>query len=155
MIFLILLVIVFNLIAILIPKRISGIEILTTTLFSLYLETMANVFLDLKYDLYGYFTKGVNWASLLYVLGVYPPVNIVYLNYFPYKKQLLRKVVYILLWSVFAYIFEFLFLKTGTFYYNGWKFWYSVIIYPLLYLILVGFHKFVKYLLSRYQQQGN
>jgi hypothetical protein len=98
-IFLILSVIVFNLVALLIPKRISGIEILTTSLFSLYLETMTNVFLDLKYDLYGYFTKGVNWESLLYILGIYAPVNIVFLNYFPYKKQLFSKAIYIF-WMV-------------------------------------------------------
>lgn len=152
MLFLIFSVIVFNLIALLIPKRISGIEILTTTLFSLYLETMTNVFLDLKYDLYGYFTKGVNWESLLFVICIYAPINIVFLNYFPYKMQLLSKAIYILGWSVFAYIYELLFLWSGTFYYNGWKFWYSIIIYPILYLILVGFHKYVRNLLRKYRQ---
>jgi len=152
LIFLILTVIVFNLIALFIPKRLSGIEILTTTLFSLYFESLANVYLDLKYDLYGYFTKGVNWRSFIYVIGIYAPVNIVYLNYFPYKKQFFNKAIYILGWSCFAYIFEFLFLWSGTFYYNGWKFWYSVIIYPILYLILVCFHKYVYYLLRKFRQ---
>jgi hypothetical protein len=145
-IFLVLSVIVFNLITILIPKRISGVEILTTTLFSLYLETMTNVFLDLKYDLYGYFNKGVDWEALIYILGIYAPVNIVFLNYFPYKKKILNKVIYILGWSVFAYMYELLFLWSGTFYYNGWKYWYSIIIYPILYIILVGFYKYVHYL---------
>jgi hypothetical protein len=154
-IFLILSVIVFNLIAILIPKRISSIEILTTTLFSLYLETMSNVFLDLKYDLYGYFTKGVNWESLLYVLGIYPSVNIMFLNYFPHKKKLLSIAMYILGWSFFAYIFELLFLWSKTFYYNGWKFWYSIIIYPILYIILVCFYKYVNFLLRKYRQFEN
>ena len=152
MIFLVLSVIVFNLITILIPKRISRVEILTTTLFSLYLETMTNVFLDLKYDLYGYFNKGVDWEALIYILGIYAPVNIGFLNYFPYKRKILNKVIYILGWSVFAYIYELLFLWSGTFYYNGWKYWYSIIIYPILYIILVGFYKYVHYLSRKNRQ---
>lgn len=151
MTFLIISVIVFNLVAILIPKRISGIKIITTTLFSLYLEIMTNVFLDLKYDLYGYFNKGVDWEGLIYILGVYPPVNILFLNYFPYKKKMLNKAIYIFGWSVFADVYELLFLWSGTFYYNGWKFWYSIIIYPILYIILVGFYKYVHYLLRKNQ----
>jgi hypothetical protein len=147
--FLILMVLMFNLAAIFIPKRISGIEILTTTLFSLYLEVMANVFLDLKYDLYGYFSKGVDWQGLIYALGIYGQVNIIFLNSFPYKKKFLQKVIYILVWSVLADILELLFLWSKTFYYHGWKYWYSMIIYPILFLILIGFHKYVRYLLNK------
>ncbi|TKC15306.1 CBO0543 family protein [Robertmurraya kyonggiensis] len=152
MIFLVLSVIVFCSVAIFVPKRISGIEILTTTLFALYLEALTNVFLDLKYHLYGYFTKGVNWETLLYAIFIYGPVSVVFLNYFPYKNKFLSKTIYIGAWSIFAYIYEILFLWSGTFYYHGWKFWYSVIIYPILYIILIAFHKYVKYLLRKYRQ---
>ncbi|WP_449620450.1 CBO0543 family protein [Robertmurraya sp. Marseille-Q9965] len=152
MLLLIFSVIAFCAIAIFVPKRISGIEIVTTTLFALYLETMTNVFLDIKYHLYGYFTQGVNWKTLLYAIFIYGPVSIVFLNYFPYKKKFKSKIIYIAAWSIFAYVYEILFLWSGTFYYHGWKFWYSVILYPILYVILVAFHKYVKRLLRKYQQ---
>ncbi|MDQ0201856.1 CBO0543 family protein [Neobacillus ginsengisoli] len=152
MVFLILSVIIFNLIAIFIPKRISGIEILTTTLFSSFLELIANILWDLKYDLYGYFNKGVDFKGFIFVFGIYPAINIVFLNFFPFKKNMIRKVIYISCWSLFANIYELLFLWSKTFYYNGWKFWYSIIIYPILYIILIGFYQYVSYLLRRNQQ---
>ena len=41
------------------PKRISWIEIYTTSLFVMFLGSVADIYLDVKYDLYGFFTKGV------------------------------------------------------------------------------------------------
>jgi hypothetical protein len=41
-------------------------EILTTTLFAEALQVMTDIFLDLKYDLYGYFHKGVDAGGLMY-----------------------------------------------------------------------------------------
>ncbi|MFV2050630.1 CBO0543 family protein [Metabacillus sp. YM-086] len=127
----------------------SGIEILTTILFSTFLQIMTDTFFDLKYDLYGYFNKGVDWGGMLYILGIFPAVNTVYLNFFPYKKELKDKLLYVFYWTVISVVFEDLFLWSGTFYYNGWKLWYSAIIYPFLYFILVLFHKYACYLLKR------
>lgn len=151
MLFLILTVIVFNLVAILVPKRISSIEILTTCLFSTHLQVMADVYLSVKYDLYGYFQKGADWRALIFIYGIYPAINIVFLNYFPYKKNWLQKTFYISAWSVFAVIYEVFFLWSGTFYYNRWKLWYSAACYPILYVILSAFHKYIFNLLKRYR----
>ncbi len=41
------------------PKRISWIEMYTTSLFVMFLGSVADVYLDVKYNLYGFFTKGV------------------------------------------------------------------------------------------------
>jgi hypothetical protein len=41
------------------PKRINWIEMYTTSLFVMFLGSVADVYLDVKYDLYGFFTKGV------------------------------------------------------------------------------------------------
>jgi hypothetical protein len=78
MLFLIVTAIVFSSVAFFIPKRISRVEIFATTFFSSFLEVMANVFLDLKYDLYGYFNKGVDYETLLYIFEIVPAVNIVF-----------------------------------------------------------------------------
>ena len=95
MLFLLIFVIVINAILIQIPKRISGIEILTTTLFSELLQVLTDKYLDLKYELYGYFGKGLEWETPIYVFGIYPAINILLLNYFPYRKGIKIKIIYI------------------------------------------------------------
>ncbi|MEK4870675.1 MULTISPECIES: hypothetical protein [Bacillaceae] len=57
MLVLILIVILFNGIAFFIPKRLTPIEMLTTTLFAMFLQLITDTYLDLKYDLYGYFRR--------------------------------------------------------------------------------------------------
>ncbi|WP_462412806.1 CBO0543 family protein [Neobacillus sp. Marseille-QA0830] len=152
MLILILTVIVFNSIVIFIPKRLSGIEFLTTTIFAMLLQMMVDVFLDLKYDLYGYFGKGVDWETLIYIFGIYPAINIVFLNFYPYEKKLIFKFGYILAWGVLAMVYETIFQWTDTFYLNGWKRGYSVILYPILYIMLMFFHKVTLHYLSRYKE---
>ncbi|CAI9394993.1 CBO0543 family protein [Niallia sp. HCP3S3_B10] len=110
MFFLILMVILFNTIAYFIPKRLTAIELLTTTLFATFLQLVTDTFLDLKYDLYGYFRIGVDWESLIYIGGIYPAINVIFLNYFPYKSGLHKKIVYIFTWGVIAMVYETLFI---------------------------------------------
>lgn len=154
MLFLIFSVIVFNFFAVFIPKRISGIEILTTTLFALLFEFIVDSIFDFKYDLYGYFNKGVDYTGFIYVFGIYPAVNIVFLNLFPFKKDLINKVIYIFCWSMLAIIYELLFLWSKTFYYNGWNIWYSAIAYPFILTILFCFYKYSHYLLKKYRNKS-
>ncbi|MED4056567.1 CBO0543 family protein [Niallia taxi] len=141
MLFLFFTVIMLNVIAYFIPKRISKIEILATSLFASYLQVNTDVILDLKYDLYGYFSKGPDWAAFIYILGIYPAINVIFLNYYPYRIQLNKQAMYILLWSALAMLYEKLFILSGTFYLNGWKHIYSVFTYPVLYIMLMLFHK--------------
>lgn len=146
MLFLILMVLFFNLVVFFIPKRMSHNEIVMTTLFAMVLQLTVDVYLDLKYDFFGYFTKGVNWSSLIYFWGIYPAITITFLNFFPYGKSLIRQCLYIGVWTVFSLIFELLFIWTKTFYYNSWKLWYSALCYPILFLTLMLFDKYAIYL---------
>ncbi|GAY78630.1 hypothetical protein NBRC111894_4184 [Sporolactobacillus inulinus] len=84
MLFLIFTVIIFNGLVVFAPKKLSAIEIIVTTLFAMYLEAIVDIYLDLKYDLFGYFFKGVDWRSLLYLFGIYPAINLLFLNFFPF-----------------------------------------------------------------------
>jgi hypothetical protein len=97
---------------------------------------MTNVFFDLKYDLYGYFDKGVDWLALIPLLGIYPSINYLFLNFFPEGKGFTRIFIYLLSWDAFALVYEALSRKSNFFYYNGWKWWYSAILYPPILLIL-------------------
>lgn len=156
MLILILIVIVFNVTAFLIPKRLTAIEMLTTTLFAMFLQLITDNYLSLKYHLYGYFNKGADWGSVIYFFGIYPAINIIFLNFFPYKKGFKKKVLYLFIWGVIAMVYETIFIWSGTFYLNGWKQSYSLVAYPVLYVILILFHKFTMKIIEKSRnERGN
>lgn len=133
----------------LIPRRLTWIEVLAATLFGLYFECMTNIFLDLKYDLYGYFNKGVDWQTLIALLGLYPSLNYLLLNLYPAGKGFLRITAYLLAWDAFSVLYEQLSRQTGVFYYNGWTWWYSAVLYPFIFLILWYHLKFTRWVISK------
>jgi hypothetical protein len=118
-------------------KRISKMEMYTTTFFALYFELLANVILDLKYDLYGYFNKGVDWATLPALLVIFPAVNILFLNFYPFLKSIIKQIFYILICSIIGISYEWVYLQTEFFYHNGWNLWLSFISYLMIFYILV------------------
>lgn len=146
MVFLLVSVAVFNLAAIFVPKRISLIEIYGIVLFTSFLQLIVDAYLDLKYDLYGYFDKGVDFGTLIIIFGVYPAINILVVNFFPTLKGKGSKTIYILAWSAFAVAYELSLLYVGVFYHNGWHIWYSALIYPFLVVILLLHWNLIKYL---------
>ena len=64
-----------------VPKRIPIIEIYTTALFVTFLAALADLFLDIKFDLYGFFDKGVDWEYILIFIVIYPAWTFVLVNY--------------------------------------------------------------------------
>ncbi|WDM03062.1 hypothetical protein JI721_14190 [Alicyclobacillus cycloheptanicus] len=119
-----------------------------TCLFAVMLELLCNIYLDLKLDWYGYFEKGAQWTSMLIIFGIYPAANAIFLNYYQRMKTRVQQFWYIIGCSVFAVVYEWLAEVFGFFYRNEWKLWYSVIVYPFLFLLLVGVLKFVRKLLA-------
>ncbi|SDQ67166.1 hypothetical protein SAMN05216232_3014 [Virgibacillus subterraneus] len=146
MIFLLVSVAVFNLAAILVPKNISLIEIYGTILISIVLHLLIDIFLDLKYNLYGYFDKGVDSKTLIFTFGIYPAVNIIIVNLYPLVHGILSKTLYILIATIFALSYEVALLFVNIFYHNEWRLWYSAIIYPFLLILLFLNRKFLKHL---------
>lgn len=135
-IFVITCVLLLNVTAIIIPKRMTMIEIYTTSLFVLTLGLISDIIFDLKYNFYGHFKQGPDLLGLITILGIYPSVNIIMLNYFPYHKSLKAKILYILIVSGAYLFYEWSSLKLGCFYYTVWKLWYSALCYPGLISIL-------------------
>lgn len=134
---LILTVIIFNSIFILMPKRLTPIEIFSTCMFAMVLQQIVDVAFDLKLDWYGYFAPGVQWPYLLAITGIYPAVNAIFLNYYQYLKSRSHKFWYIIACSVFAVFYEWFATEYGYFYHNEWRLWHSALVYPFLYLILI------------------
>lgn len=119
-------------------KSVKISELYTTSLFAILMAFLADMYLDVKLDLYGFFQKGIDWSYLPILLIDYSAANILFLRFFPYKKTIIKKMIYILGWSLGSLAFEQIALHTDLFYYNGWKWWSSAIAYPFLYFVLYG-----------------
>lgn len=116
-------------------KRLTFIEMFATTLFAMTLQDNVDMVLDLKLDWYGYFDKGVQWETYIVIFGIYPAITLIFLNYYPNDKAI-RKIIYVLAWSIFAVVYEWAAMQSGYFYHNQWKLWYSAISYPILFWVL-------------------
>ncbi|GGE56588.1 hypothetical protein GCM10011391_39370 [Pullulanibacillus camelliae] len=126
-------------------KRISQLEMFTSAVFAVVLDFIVDYLLEFRYHLYGYFkTFSADYEDLIVILGIYPLIDILFLNYYPIGKSIHKRVGYILGWSAFSVVYEWVAVQTHLFYYNGWKLIYSVPIYPLLFLILIGQFLFIK-----------
>lgn len=147
--FLILTVIVFNVVFWVMPKKLTSIEIFSTCMFAMVFQQLVDYALDIQLDLYGYFTKGTQWGYLIAIVGIYPAVNAIFLNFYQFMKTIAQKVWYIFGCSVFAVLYEWLADKSGYFYHDEWKLWHSAIVYPFLFLILVYALKYVRTIIDR------
>ncbi|WP_373459831.1 CBO0543 family protein [Neobacillus driksii] len=76
--------------------------------------------------------------------GIFPVVNIIFLNFYPFHQTFLRKSFYIILCSGMAVLYESRAVHTDHFYYNGWNLIYSALVHPLLYLSLLWNYYFIK-----------
>ncbi|MFD2209686.1 CBO0543 family protein [Virgibacillus halophilus] len=127
--------------------RLSRLEIYSTIFFATTLAYTVDHILGLNFRLYWYAgLYEMKFQDFIIVLGLYPLVNILFLNYFPGQKKFIWKIVYLLIWSLFALGYEWLAVQTGSFKHTGWKFRYSAPSYPVLYLILFYNLKFVRWL---------
>jgi hypothetical protein len=133
MVFLIISVIIFMVVAIFVPKRLKKSELYAIALFSIVLGFSTDITFDLKYNLYGYFTSGVQFAGFFPILLLFPSSGVLFMNFYPFRKSSLYQFSYIFCWTIFCLIFEFLSIKSGYFYHNGWKYWHSAITYPFLF----------------------
>ncbi|GAA4706889.1 CBO0543 family protein [Brevibacillus fulvus] len=131
-------IIILNLIAYYIPKQLTRLEMYVTSLFAVYLACEVDVYLNLRHQLYGYFSPGPDYRTLLIFFGLYPAFNIIYLNLYPAQAKRWTKVLYILLMSVLSTALEWVYTqKYGFFYHNGWTLFYSLLAYPVLLLVLL------------------
>lgn len=137
--------IIFNLIALKIKKRLSLLQMYYIWTFTIALQTVFDIYIDFKYHGYWYFSKGVDWKSFIAIFLV-PPVNVVYLNFFPYKKALRKKILYLAGWEVLLLLYEEITLLPepwGYFHYGWWTLWHSLILNPILLVILLGYYKWM------------
>jgi hypothetical protein len=117
-IFLIVSIIIFNGVALAIPKKLTRIETYGSSIFVLLLQLITDVILGLKYNLYGYFKEGIEVVTFLTFFLIYPSFTIIVLNYFPFHKNLKSKILYIFGITLFCLFYEHLSIKFKFFYHD-------------------------------------
>jgi len=152
MIGLVIAIVFFNIIAFKTNKKLSANLIVHIWTFSIAFQMLFDTFIEFKYLGYWYFDKEIDWEGVLPHLLVVPPVNMIFLNYFPSQVKMVRKVNYFIVFVMIILAYEWLTLLPkpwGYFHYGWWNLWLAALLDPILLLILLGYYKWVRFLENR------
>lgn len=151
-------IIIFNIIAFKTNKKLKANQIVQIWTFTMSFQMAFDCFIIVKYHGYWYFQREtIELSEFLPHMLLVPPVNMMFLNWFPYKTQIPKQIIYIVLFVVAIILYEALTLlpEPWGYFNNGWwKLWYSAILDPFLLLILLGFYKWICYLEKRNSNCG-
>lgn len=142
-------IVLFNTAAFYIPKRVKPDELLSASIFVLFLQLLVDIIIDLKYDMYGYFHKGVDLQYFVPLFGIFPAFTIILLNLYPFNKRFIHKLAYIIGVTLFCLAFESLSIKAKYLYYTIWKLWFSALAYPILIIIILFYLYILRKLKNR------
>lgn len=157
MIGLLLSVVIFNIIAFKINKRLSLTQIVQIWTFTIAFQLLFDLIIEFKFHSYWYFERGVDWPGLIPRLVLIPPVNMIFLNLYPFEKSVVTRTAYVFSCVVAILLYELAALLPepwGYFHYGWWKIWYSAIIDPFLLYILLGFYKWILWLEKKERHQA-
>ncbi|WP_027408780.1 hypothetical protein [Anoxybacteroides tepidamans] len=139
-------VIVFNFVAFFTNRRLTKNQMAHIWTFTTSFQLLFDLYVDHKYHGYWYFTKEVDWEGLPTLTMLIPPVNIMFLNWYPFHKSLLKRFLYFVCWLIFILIYEMVTLLPepwGYFHYGWWNLGYSALADPILLIILLSYYKWV------------
>ncbi|MCI1857401.1 MAG: hypothetical protein LKI80_04485 [Sporolactobacillus sp.] len=137
----------FNAIAFLTNTRLTKNEILHLWTFTIAFQSLVDLLLNHKYQGYWYFTEDVDIIALPALTVLVPPVNMMFVNWYPFNRRFLIQSIYIIVWSVSLILYELVTLLPepwGYFHYGWWKIYYSLLENPVLLVILVSYYRWVK-----------
>jgi hypothetical protein len=147
MIGLIIAIILFNFIAFKTNKRLTANQIVHIWAFTIALQQLGDLYIDTKYHAYWYFSKDIDgWGEILTLTVLIPPVNMMFLNWYPSGEVFYKRIMYIFYWVIAILLYEVITLLPepwGYFKYGWWNLWHSAIIDPLLLLIVLGYYKWI------------
>ena len=146
MIGLIVAIITFNFIAFISNKKLSKSQIVNIWMFTIAFQQTFDIFVEFKYHGYWYFEKGIEWKGLLPHLFIVPPVNLMFLNWYPSKKKPIIRLIYFVIFVGFILLYEAVTLirePWGYFHDGWWKLWLSAIVDPILLLVLLLYYKWI------------
>ncbi|MFP7474222.1 hypothetical protein SFC55_24855 [Niallia taxi] len=140
-------ILLFNYIAFKKRKNLTTNQIIHIWLFTIAFQNIFDIVVELKYHAYWYFGKDFEWRGIFAHIFLLPPVNMLFLNSYPFLKKLRKRILYIILWVIGILIYETVVLLPepwGYFNCGWWRVYYDVFIVPILFLILLYFYKWIK-----------
>ncbi|MDQ0246342.1 hypothetical protein J2S09_003946 [Bacillus fengqiuensis] len=146
MIGLLIAIITFNLIAFKTNKRLTANQIVHIWTFTVAFQLLFDSIVEFKYHAYWYFDKKVDWRGVLPHTLLIPPVNMMFLNWYPFKGNMIKKSFYITVWVIAILLYEGVTLLPepwGYFHYGWWNLWHAAAVDPILFLILLGYYKWI------------
>ncbi|WP_042455587.1 hypothetical protein [Neobacillus dielmonensis] len=146
MIGLIIAIIVFNYFAFTGKNRLTGNQMLHIWTFTVAFQTLFDLFVEFKYQAYWYFNQDINWSGILPHLLIVPQANWIFLKWFPFRAERVKKLLFFFSFLLFILLYELVTLLPepwGYFRYGWWTIWHAVIIDPILLIILLGYYKWV------------
>lgn len=149
MIVLLISVVIFNLIAFKFNKRLLASQIVQIWTFTIAFQMLFDLVVEFKYHSYWYFSSGVDWVGLIPRTVLIPPVNMIFLNLYPFEKKVLNKILYLVFFVILILVYELIALLPepwGYFHYGWWQIWYSAIVDPIILFCLLGFYKWIQWL---------
>jgi hypothetical protein len=142
-------VLVFNLVAFKINKRLTPSQVLQIWTFTIAFQMLFDLIVEFKYHSYWYFSPGIDWVGLIPRTVLIPPVNIIFLNLYPFEQKGIRKMLFLFAFVILILIYELFTMlpaPLGYFHYGWWKLWYSAIVDPIILIFLLGFYKWIQLL---------
>lgn len=146
MVGLIVAIILFNFIAFYTNKRLTLNQVLHIWMFTIALQMNFDFYIDMGYRGYWYFTKEADWEELPTNILLVPPVNLIFLNFFPFQKTIAKKVMFFILFLIGILIYEAITLLAepwGYFHFGWWNLGYSVLFDPFLLLLVLWYYKWI------------
>lgn len=142
---LIIAIIIFNYLGIR-HNHLSRNQTLHIWMFTIAFQMLFDIIIEFKYHGYWYFSKEVNWRGVLPHTILIPPINILFLSFFPFGKRKMFQLLYIFAWTGAILLYEAVTLlpQPWGYFYNGWwTLWHSAVVDPVLLFILVAYFKWI------------
>jgi hypothetical protein len=135
---LIITILLFNTTSFFMRKRLSYSELYSTVLFALVACSIADGYASFHFKAWGFFeVEKVEFSALLIVLGIYPGAAAMIINWYPYASSWWKKFTYLMGWAIFSTLYEWLTLVVGILWHIKWNLFYSFLIYPFIYYMLI------------------
>lgn len=146
MIGLIISIVLFNLIAFKTNKRLTANQIVHIWTATIAFQSIFDLMVEFKYKGYWYFDKGVEWVDILPHTFLIPPVNMMFINWYPFRAKITKQISYIFFWVIAILIYETVTLfpePWGYFHYGWWNLRHATVIDPLLFIILLKYYLWI------------
>jgi hypothetical protein len=136
----------FNIMAFVTNKSLTPNRIVHIWMFTIALQMSFDFYVDMEYHGYWYFTKHADWRELPTNFFLVPPVNMIFLNFYPFEKGKIKQGTYFILFILGMLFYEVITTLPepwGYFHYGWWNLWYSALIDPVLLFILLSYYKWI------------